>query len=166
MSSKLAVRAATKADVPVILGYIHKIAEYERLSHQVVATEEILSDELFGARPVAEALIGYVDQQPAGFAVYFHNFSTFWGRRGMYLEDLFVDMEHRGKGLGKALLAKVAAIAVERGCPRMEWAVLDWNQPSIDFYKALGAVPMDEWTTFRLTGDAMAGVASIADGNG
>ncbi len=151
---------ATERDLPLVLGFIRKLAEYEKLSHQVVATEELLREGLFGERRVAEVVLAYLADQPVGFALFFHNFSTFVGRAGIYLEDLFVEPHHRGKGVGKALLAYVANLAVERKCGRFEWAVLDWNTPSIEFYKSLGAVPLDDWTLFRLTGDALNRVAS------
>jgi GNAT superfamily N-acetyltransferase len=146
---------ATERDLPLVLDFIRKLAEYEKLSHQVVATEDLLRQGLFGERRVAEVVLAYLDGEPVGFALYFHNFSTFVGRAGIYLEDLFVEPHHRGKGVGKALLAHVANIAVERKCGRFEWAVLDWNTPSIEFYKSLGALPLDDWTLFRLTGDAL-----------
>ena len=151
----LKITPASEHDVPLVLSFIRKLAEYEKLSHQVVATEDLLREGLFGPRRVAEVVLAYLDSQPVGFALFFHNFSTFIGRPGIYLEDLFVEPEHRGKGIGKALLAYVANLAVERGCGRFEWAVLDWNTPSIDFYKSLGAVPLDDWTLFRLTGEAL-----------
>jgi GNAT superfamily N-acetyltransferase len=152
---------ATERDIPLVLSFIRKLAEYEKLSHQVVATEELLREGLFGPRPAAEVVLAYLeDHQAVGFALFFHNFSTFVGRAGIYLEDLFVDPAYRGKGIGKALLAYVAKAAVERGCGRFEWAVLDWNTPAINFYKGLGAVPLDDWTLFRLTGDALRRVAS------
>jgi len=141
--------------VPVILSFIRQLAEYERLSHEAVMTEDILRESLFGSRPAAEVLLGYLGDLPVAFAVFFHNFSTFLGRSGLYLEDLFVIPEMRGKGFGRALLVELAKIARERKCGRFEWAVLDWNEPAIDFYKALGAVPMDEWTIFRVTGEAL-----------
>jgi GNAT superfamily N-acetyltransferase len=150
---------AGEQDVPLVLSFIRKLAEYEKLSDQVVATEELVREGLFGARPVAEVVLAYVGEEPVGFALYFHNFSTFVGRAGIYLEDLFVEPAHRGKGFGKALLKHVAQVAVERGCGRFEWAVLDWNTPAIDFYRSLGAVPLDDWTLFRLTGDALRRVA-------
>src|SRR5271154_5453954 len=153
---------ATERDIPLVLSFIRKLAEYEKLSHQVVATEELLREGLFGARRVAEVVIAYLGDEPVGFALYFHNFSTFVGRAGIYLEDLFVEPHHRGKGVGKALLAHVANLAVERKCGRFEWAVLDWNTPSIEFYKSLGAIPLDDWTLFRLTGDALHRVASLS----
>jgi GNAT superfamily N-acetyltransferase len=151
----LRIAPATERDVPLILSFIKKLAEYEKLSHQVVAAENMLRDALFGSRPAAEVLIAYWDEEPAGFALFFHNFSTFLGRRGIYLEDLFVNPAHRGKGIGKALLIHLAKIAKERACGRLEWSVLDWNKPAIDFYKSLGAVPLEDWTQFRLTGEAL-----------
>ncbi|MEO1258123.1 MAG: GNAT family N-acetyltransferase [Bacteroidota bacterium] len=149
------LRKAEKKDVPVILDMIKGLAEYEKLSHEVVATEELLNETLFGEMKVAEVLIGYEEEIPIGFALFFHNFSTFLGRPGIYLEDLFVKESFRGKGYGKRILTELARIAVERKCGRLEWSVLDWNTPAIDFYKSLGAFPMDEWTTFRLTGEAL-----------
>ncbi|HEY6390149.1 MAG TPA: GNAT family N-acetyltransferase [Bryobacteraceae bacterium] len=149
------IASATGRDLSLILSFIKKLAEYEELSHQVVATEDLLRDALFGPRPVAEVIIAYWRDEPVGFALFFHNFSTFLGRRGIYLEDLFVDPPHRGKGIGKALLIHLAKIAKDRNCGRFEWAVLDWNTPSIDFYKGLGAAPLDDWTLFRLTGEAL-----------
>ena len=154
-----AIRAATEDDVPLILQFIRDLAEYERLAHKVVATEEKLRETVF-ARKYAEVIIGEEDGAPAGFALFFHNYSTFLAQPGIYLEDLFVKPEARGRGYGKALLARLAQLARERGCGRVEWAVLDWNTPSIDFYKALGAAPMDDWTVFRLTGDALDALAS------
>jgi len=151
----LRIASATERDLSLILSFIKKLAEYEKLSHLVVATEDLLHDALFGPRPVAEVIIANWNDEPVGFALFFHNFSTFLGRRGIYLEDLFVDPPHRGKGIGKALLIHLAKIAKERDCGRFEWAVLDWNQPSIDFYKGLGAAPLDDWTLFRLAGDAL-----------
>jgi GNAT superfamily N-acetyltransferase len=151
----LRIAPATERDVPLILNFIRKLAEYEKLAHQVVATENRLREALFGSRPAAEVLIAYWDEEPAGFALFFHNFSTFLGRRGIYLEDLFVDPAQRGKGIGKALLIHLAKIAKERACGRLEWSVLDWNKPAIDFYKSLGAVPLEDWTQFRLTGEAL-----------
>ena len=141
--------------MPVILSFIRQLAEYERLSHEAVMTEDILRESLFGSRPSAEVLLGYSSDRPVAFAVFFHNFSTFLGRSGLYLEDLFVIPEMRGKGFGRALLVELARIARERKCGRFEWAVLDWNEPAIKFYKAIGAIPMDEWTIFRVTGEAL-----------
>jgi len=156
-----AIRPATPADIPAIVQLIRDLAEYEKLRHEVVATEGDLHAALFGDRPVAEAMLAEADGEAVGFALYFHTFSTFLGKPGMYLEDLFVKPEQRGNGYGKALLARLAAIAVERGCGRLEWSVLDWNEPSIAFYRALGAVPMDEWTVNRLTGKALHALAEI-----
>jgi GNAT superfamily N-acetyltransferase len=158
----LKIVPATERDLSLVLSFIRKLAEYEKLSHQVVATEDLLREGLFGERRVAEVVLAYLADEPVGFALYFHNFSTFVGRAGIYLEDLFVEPHHRGKGVGKALLAYVANLAVERKCGRFEWAVLDWNTPSIEFYKSLGAVPLDDWTLFRLTGDALHRVASLS----
>lgn len=149
------IAPATEADVPLILEMIRGLAEYEKLTHQVTATEEQLRQTLFGPRPAAEVLLAHRDGECAGFALFFQNYSTFLAKPGMYLEDLFVKPNARGNGLGLALLTELARLAVERGCGRVEWSVLDWNEPSIGFYKKLGAVPMDEWTIFRLTGDAL-----------
>lgn len=146
------IRAATKADVSIILSFIKKLADYERLSHEVVASEETLRETLFGRRRTAEVAIGYFKGEPVGFVLYFHNYSTFLGRPGIYIEDLFVDEAFRRRGFGTALLCYVAGVANERRCGRLEWSVLDWNEPAINFYKKLGAVPMSEWTVFRVTG--------------
>ncbi|HWE52400.1 MAG TPA: GNAT family N-acetyltransferase [Bryobacteraceae bacterium] len=146
---------AVESDVPLILEMIEGLAEYEKLSQEVIATGERLRETLFAARPAAEVLLGYLDGECAGMALYFSNYSTFLARPGLFLEDLYVKPHLRGRGLGRALLAKLAEIAVERDYGRVEWDVLDWNAPSIGFYKALGAIPMDEWTRFRLTGDAL-----------
>jgi GNAT superfamily N-acetyltransferase len=151
----LTIRDATRADLPLIAQFIRDLADYERLAHEVRFDETVLGDRLFGVRPYAEVLIGEIDGAPQGFALFFHNFSTFEGKPGVYLEDLFVRPEARGSGLGRALLAALAQIAVERDCARLEWWVLDWNDPAIQFYKKLGAKPMDEWTTFRVDGDAL-----------
>ena len=160
----LSIRPATPADIPLILSLIHELADYERAPEEAIATPELMRQHLFGSGlgkgPTAECVIGEVVGVAQGFAVYFHNFSTWKGRPGMYLEDLFVRPAARGSGLGKALLKHVAAVAVSRGCPRLEWAVLDWNEPAIGFYKKLGAVPMSEWTTFRTTGAALAELAN------
>jgi len=158
MSDALTIEPATPDDLPLILALIRELAEYERAPHAVEATEEILGESLFGEEPGAEALIARQGGEPLGFAVYFHNFSTWTGRRGLYLEDLFVRPSARSRGVGKALLTRVAEIAVERGCPRFEWAVLDWNESAIGFYEKLGARPMDEWTVYRMTGDALRGL--------
>jgi GNAT superfamily N-acetyltransferase len=141
---------------------ITALAEYERLAHEAVATEGDLREALFGARPYAEAVVASVDAEPVGFALWFHNYSTFVGRPGLYLEDLFVLPAWRGRGVGRALIVHLARIAVERRCGRMEWSVLDWNEPAIRFYKSLGARPMDEWTVFRVTGDALVRLAQDA----
>ncbi|MBI3694354.1 MAG: GNAT family N-acetyltransferase [Acidobacteria bacterium] len=146
---------AIERDVPVILDLIRQFAEYERLSHVVTATEEQLRATLFGERPFAETLLAFYGGECVGFALYFTNYSTFVAKPGLYLEDLFVKPHARGKGIGRALLRRLAQIAAERGYWRIDWVVLDWNQPAIEFYKRLGAVPMDEWTTFRLTGDSL-----------
>ena len=155
ISSTFHIERARAEHVPLILAFIRELAEYERLSHQVVATEAALEQELFSPNPVAEVLIGFEGSHPVGFALYFHNFSTFLGQRGIYLEDLFVRPAARGKGYGKALLRELARIAVERRAGRLEWAVLDWNAPSIAFYEGLGADLMREWKLFRLTGNAL-----------
>ena len=147
-------RFANKNDAPIILGFIKKLAEYERMSNDVVATEELLEKWIFDEKK-AEVLFALEDGKEVGIALFFHNFSTFLGRAGIYLEDLFVLPEYRNKGYGKGLLKQLAKIAKERECGRLEWSCLDWNKPSIDFYLALGATPMDEWTTYRLTGDTL-----------
>ena len=156
------VREATEDDVPRILQFIRELAEYEKLSHEVVATEQTLRENVFGERRYAEILISEHDGAPAGFALFFHNFSTFLGRPGIYLEDLYVRPEFRGSGVGKALLSRLARLAVERGCGRLEWWVLDWNEPSIGFYEKLGAEPMDDWTVYRVTGGALDRLAEEA----
>jgi GNAT superfamily N-acetyltransferase len=153
--TEVSVRAATAADVPLVLAFIRELAVYERLEHQVVATQADLTTALFGARPYAEVVFACLDGREVGFALFFHNFSTFRGKPGIYLEDLFVRPESRGRGIGKRLLAWLAALALERGCARLDWAVLDWNEPSIGFYKGLGAVALDDWMTMRLTGEAL-----------
>ena len=157
---RFAIRRATLADVGTILNLIRDLATYERAPNEVTATEEQLVDVLFGKKPAAEVLLAFEDEEPVGFAVYFHNFSTWLGRAGLYLEDLFVRPEHRGKGYGRALLVELAKIARDRGCGRMEWAVLDWNEPAIEFYRKLGAKPMKEWTVIRLNAD---GIAKLAE---
>ncbi len=149
------IRAATPADLPVIVRLIRDLAEYEKLAHAVDLDEAKLRDHLFGPRPYAEVLLAEDAGAVVGFALFFHNYSTFRGKPGIYLEDLFVVPAARGKGFGKALLAELANLAVARDCARVEWSVLDWNEPSINFYRALGAVPMDEWTVFRLTDGAL-----------
>ena len=155
----LRIERATPRDVPLILQLIKALAEYERMSNDVVANEDSLRETLFGAHPSAEVVIGYAGDEPAGFALFFHNYSTFLGKPGLYLEDLFVVPAFRGRGYGKALLRHLATLAVERGCGRFEWSVLDWNEPAIGFYKKLGAKPMDTWTIFRVTGDALQDLA-------
>jgi len=148
--TEFTIRPAVEADVPVILDLIRGLAEYERAADKVVCDEARLRESLFGEKPEAEVLLGWVGSTAAGFAVFFHNYSTWWGRKGIYLEDLFVRPEMRGKGIGKALLQAVARIARDRECARVEWSVLDWNQPAIDFYRSLGAGPKDGWTIYRL----------------
>jgi GNAT superfamily N-acetyltransferase len=156
----LQIRAAIAADVPLILKLIRALAEYEKLAHEVVATEEDLRRTLFGERPGAEVRIAEWQGKPAGFALFFHNYSTFVGKPGLYLEDLFVLPESRGKGIGKALLVHLAQLAVERGCGRFEWSVLEWNQPAIDFYRSLGAREMSDWRTYRTDGPNLAKLAA------
>ena len=151
----ITLRAARASDVPVILQFIQGLDDYEKLSHDCVATEAELTATLFGEHPFAEVLLAFWNEEPAGFALFFHNYSTFLAKPGIYLEDLFVDPAFRGKGMGKALLIALARLAVERGCGRLEWSVLDWNEPAIQFYKSLGAVAMDEWTGYRVTGEAL-----------
>jgi GNAT superfamily N-acetyltransferase len=153
------IRKAEPGDVPLVLSFIRELAEYEKLSHEVEATEALLDETLFGEQRTAEVLIGEYQGSPAVFALFFHNFSTFLGRPGIYLEDLFVKQSFRGKGLGKCMLTYLGHLAHERGCGRLEWWVLDWNTPAIDFYKSMQAVPMDEWTVFRITGDALIGLS-------
>ena len=163
-TENFAIRAATAADVPIILELIRALATYERAPNDVTATEDGLNKVLFGEKPAAEVLLAFENETAVGFAVFFHNFSTWLGRPGLYLEDLFVRPEDRGKGYGRALLIHLAKIARDRGCGRMEWAVLDWNEPAIQFYRKLGAKPMDEWTVFRLTRDGIAKLADAAPG--
>jgi GNAT superfamily N-acetyltransferase len=155
MTTSLRITPATAADTPVILSLIRELAEFERLLDEVTATEEQLRQSLFGQRRSAEVVIARVDDEVAGFALFFHNYSTFLAKPGVYLEDLFVRPKFRGQGTGEALLRYLAGIAVERGCGRLEWSVLDWNQRAIDFYKALGAKPLHDWTMFRVTGEAL-----------
>jgi GNAT superfamily N-acetyltransferase len=157
------IRPARVDDVPIILQLIRDLATYELAPEEVVATKEQLVDVLFGERPAAEVLLAFEKEAPVGFALYFYNFSTWLGRPGLYLEDLFVKPERRGKGYGRALLVELAKIASDHGCGRMEWAVLDWNEPAIKFYRALGATPMHEWTVFRLTREEIAKLANAAD---
>jgi GNAT superfamily N-acetyltransferase len=156
----LSIRRAAEKDVPVLLSFIKKIAAYEKMSHEVKATESDLRQSLFGEKPAAEAVIAYLRNKPVGFAVFFHNFSTFMGRPGLYLEDLYVDEAHRGKGFGKTILLYLARLAKDRNCARFEWSVLDWNEPAVQFYKSLGAVPMSEWTVFRLSSGALDKIAN------
>ncbi|MCL4864467.1 MAG: GNAT family N-acetyltransferase [Gemmatimonadales bacterium] len=158
-AAPVTVRPATVADVPQILAFIRGLAEYERLPDQVVATEARLRATLFGPTPAAEVLLAYLGAEPAGFALFFQNYSTFLARPGIYLEDLFVLPEYRGRGIGKVLLRALARLAVERDCGRLEWSVLDWNADAIGFYRKLGAVAMDDWTVFRLTGNALSDLA-------
>ena len=152
VAEQIRIAPAEESQIPLILSFIRKLAEYERLSDKVVVDEAQLRKSLFGPHPAAEVAIAYLDEQPAGFAVYFHNFSTFAGRPGLYLEDLFVEPQLRGKGIGKSLLVYLARLAEERGCARVDWAVLDWNEPAKRFYRKLGAEPMDDWTIYRLSG--------------
>jgi len=163
-TENFAIRPATAADVPIILELIRALATYERAPNDVTATEDGLSKVLFGEKPAAEVLLAFENETAVGFAVFFHNFSTWLGRPGLYLEDLFVRPEDRGKGYGRALLIHLAKIARDRGCGRMEWAVLDWNEPAIQFYRKLGAKPMDDWTVFRLKRDGIAKLADAAPG--
>jgi len=158
--SEFEIRPATRDDCQLILGFIKELADYEKLSHEVVATEAILEECLFGQRPYAEVLIAEYRQQAVGYALFFHNYSTFTGRPGIYLEDLYVQPAMRGKGFGKSLLAYIAKLAVDRRCTRFEWSVLDWNEPSLQFYRSIGAAPMDEWTVQRLDGDALQKLAA------
>jgi GNAT superfamily N-acetyltransferase len=151
---EITFRYADRQDLGLILSYIKELAEYENLQDEVVATEEILEEWIFNQKK-AEVILAQADGKEAGFILFFHNFSTFLGRAGIYLEDLYVKPEYRGSGVGKALLKKLASITVERGCGRLEWSCLDWNQKSIDFYRSMGAVSMDEWTVYRVTGDSL-----------
>jgi GNAT superfamily N-acetyltransferase len=161
--SKIRIVPATELDLPVILDLIHALAEYEKLADSVTATEERLRETLFGSKPAAEVLLAHWDRECVGFAVFFPIYSTFLAQAGLYLEDLYVEPHLRGKGIGLALLKHLARIAIERGCGRVEWGVLNWNQPSIQFYRKLGAVPMDEWTKYRLAGEALKSVARSTD---
>jgi GNAT superfamily N-acetyltransferase len=152
VAEEIRVARAEESQIPLILSFIRKLAEYERLSHKVTVDEELLRKSLFGPKPAAEVVIAYWGEEAAGFAVYFHNFSTFAGRPGIYLEDLFVEPAFRGKGIGKSLLVYLAKLAQERGCARLDWSVLDWNEPAKSFYRKLGAEPLEDWTTYRLSG--------------
>jgi GNAT superfamily N-acetyltransferase len=158
-ATSLRIEPASEADIPQIFSFIKGLAEYERMANEVVATEDTLREFLFGKKRYAEVLIARLDNHPVGFALFFHNFSTFAGKPGLYLEDLFVLPEYRGQGIGKALLMYLAKLAVERKCGRFEWMVLDWNSPAIEFYKRLGAGAMNDWRLFRLSGDALANLA-------
>jgi GNAT superfamily N-acetyltransferase len=166
MSDAITIRPARRDEVPLVLEFIRDLARYEHLEHEVSASEAELNEVLFGDRPYAEVVFACSGGNPVGFALFFHNFSTFRGRPGIYLEDLYVRPEARGRGIGRRLLAHLARTAVERRCARLEWAVLDWNEPSIGFYRSLGAVAMDEWTVFRLTDDALALLARSASAEG
>jgi GNAT superfamily N-acetyltransferase len=157
---ELEIRAATEDDVPLILSLIKELAGYERLSHEAVATEETLRASLFGERQVAETLLAYLGDDPAGFALFFYSFSTFLGRPGIYLEDLYVRPEYRGAGVGRALLVHLAGLARDRDCGRLEWSVLDWNEPAIGFYESIGASPVSGWTVYRVTGRALEELAA------
>src|SRR5690349_8451074 len=154
------IRFAQVQDIPTVLSLIHALAEYERAPDEVIATEALLKENLFSAPPAAEVLLVEENGEPVGFALFFHNFSTWMGRRGLYLEDLFVRPDKRGRGYGRALLVRLAQIARDRECGRMEWAVLDWNEPALQFYRKLGARPNEEWTIYRLTGDGIARLAA------
>jgi GNAT superfamily N-acetyltransferase len=161
VETEIRIEAVREQDVPLLLRLIKALADYERLSGEVVATEALIRDALLGRTPSAEAAIAYAGADAVGFAVWFYNFSTFVGRPGLYLEDLFVLQEWRGRGIGRALMGHLARLAVARGCGRMEWAVLDWNEPAIGFYHSIGAQAMDGWTVYRLTGDALTRVAQL-----
>ena len=160
------LKEAEPVDVPIILSFIRQLGQYERLSHEVVATEEVLRENLFNSRRVAEVIVGYYHEEPVGFALFFHSFSTFLGRPGIYLEDLYVKPEMRRKGFGQAMLSYVAKVAKERHCGRFEWSVLDWNEPAIEFYRKLGATPMADWTVWRMTGDPLNHLASRSEKSG
>ena len=157
----LSIRQATRADVPLVFSFVKDLAEYEKLGHLVVATEELIAEELFGANSRTEVLLGYSGGQPVAFAVYFHNFSTFLGKKGLYLEDLYVRPAHRRRGYGRAMLLHLARIAAERNCGRLEWSVLDWNETAIFFYETLGATIMHEWKLVRVTGAALEKLAKM-----
>jgi GNAT superfamily N-acetyltransferase len=162
MAERAVIRSATPADVPTILRFVRELAEFEQLLDKVTATEDDLRRSLFGPRPYAEVLLAEMDA-PVGFALFFHNYSTFLGKPGIYLEDLYVTPGARGHGVGRALIEHVARVAAQRGCGRLEWAVLDWNRNAIAFYRSLGAEPMDDWTVYRVTGEALAALASRAN---
>jgi len=163
MNDQFEIKKADCTDIPLVLSFIKELAEYEKLLHEVAATEAILQETLFGDNSHAEVIIGYLNHKPVGFAVYFHNFSTFLGRPGIYLEDLYVKPEVRGKGIGQKILGYLARLAKERKCGRLEWWVLDWNETAIGFYKRIGAKAMDEWTVYRVTGDALDNLAATCD---
>lgn len=154
------IRKGTKKDIPIILSFIKELAEYEKMLNEVVANEDLLERHLFGEHQSAEVVIGYFKDEPVGFALFFHNFSTFLGRPGLYLEDLYVRKKMRGNGFGKALLKHLAHLAVERDCGRMEWSVLNWNTPSIQFYESLGAKPLEDWSVYRVTGNSLKDLGS------
>jgi GNAT superfamily N-acetyltransferase len=156
------IRTAGPSDCELLLTLINELAEYEKLAHEVVATPEVLQEGMFGSTPYARAIIAENQGEPVGYALYFHSFSTFTGRPGLYLEDIYVIQAHRGKGIGKMLMSHVAKVAIEKGCSRMEWSVLNWNTPSIDFYRAIGAQPMEGWTVQRLVGDALKTLAGYS----
>lgn len=158
--TEIGIRPASEEDVPLILSFIKELAEYERLSNEVSATEDLLRFHLFGERREAEVVIGQHADEPAGFALFFHNFSTFLGRPGIYLEDLYVKPAFRGNGIGRAMLVYLAGLAKERDCGRLEWSVLDWNEPAIGLYRGIGAVPMDDWTVYRVAGEALQKLAA------
>jgi GNAT superfamily N-acetyltransferase len=164
MPAQPVIRNAIESDIPLVLSFIKELAEYEKLSEQVTATEELLRENLLGADRKAEAVIAEYHDDPAGFALFFHNFSTFLGKPGLYLEDLYVSPDMRGRGIGAALLRYLAGLAVERGCGRFEWSVLDWNEPAINFYRNMGAVPVDGWTVYRLTGQPLLDLAGSGTG--
>ena len=160
-AESLSIRQATRADVPLVLSFVKELAEYERLTDLVAATEEVIAEELFGPKSQTDVLLGYCGAEPVAFAVYFHNFSTFLGKKGLYLEDLYVRPAHRRRGFGRAMLLRVARIAAERNCGRLEWSVLDWNEPAIFFYETLGATIMHEWKLVRVTGSALEKLAKM-----
>jgi GNAT superfamily N-acetyltransferase len=162
MNTSILIRPATADDVPAIIGFIHELAAYEKLLHEVKINAAQLQQHLFGPNPKVYALMAEIDGSRVGYALYFYNFSTFLGRPGMFLEDLYIQPASRGRGLGKALLARLAQIAVAEDCGRLEWSVLDWNEPSIKFYKSMGAQPMDDWTTMRMTGESLTSLAARA----
>lgn len=162
MNANVRIESVTPADVTTLWRLVRELAEFEHLAHEMVATEASLHAALFGPAASVEAVLIHAGADAAGFALWFHNFSTFVGRRGLYLEDLYVRPDFRGRGFGRRLLAHLAALAVERGCARFEWAVLDWNRRAVDFYRAMGAVPMSEWTVFRLRGDALHALAGCS----